>query len=234
MAGTIGDPANLGLAIDTADAALYAAKAAGRNRVFPAPAAGRGAEGRRPARRLSSANEILAQGRRERLPERPSRGTAVTPAAARLSAAIEVLADIEARQPAPRTDALKDWGLDHRFAGSGDRAAIASLVYDALRRRASAAWRGARDSARRPPRHAGTARGWPAPNRRHSSPASARARALSPPALRSPPGRVAAPAWSPATSRLALPTIAAAFAPTRSRRPGRSPPAPPSTCASTR
>lgn len=30
--------------------------------------------------------------------------------------------------------------MSHRFAGSGDRAAIASLVYDALRRRASAAW----------------------------------------------------------------------------------------------
>src|SRR6185312_8566205 len=37
-------------------------------------------------------------------------------------------------------DALKDWGLSHRFAGSGDRAAIAGLVYDALRRKASAAW----------------------------------------------------------------------------------------------
>jgi 16S rRNA (cytosine967-C5)-methyltransferase len=62
----------------------------------------------------------------------------MTPAA-RLSAAIEVLADIEARRrPAP--DALKDWGLARRFAGSGDRAAIAGLVYDALRRRASAAW----------------------------------------------------------------------------------------------
>src|SRR5215207_9777614 len=59
--------------------------------------------------------------------------------AARISAAIEVLADVEARRrPAP--DALKDWGLSHRFAGSKDRAAIASLVYDALRRKASAAW----------------------------------------------------------------------------------------------
>ena len=66
------------------------------------------------------------------------RGVEVTPAA-RLSGAIEVLADVEARRrPAP--DALKDWGLAHRFAGSGDRAAIASLVYDALRRRASASW----------------------------------------------------------------------------------------------
>jgi len=56
---------------------------------------------------------------------------------ARISAAIEVMADIEARRrPAP--DALRDWGLAHRFAGSKDRAAIASLVYDCLRRRLSA------------------------------------------------------------------------------------------------
>ncbi len=58
--------------------------------------------------------------------------------AARLSAAIEVLSDIETRRR-PAADALKDWGLAHRFAGSGDRAAIAGLVYDALRRRASSA-----------------------------------------------------------------------------------------------
>jgi 16S rRNA (cytosine967-C5)-methyltransferase len=62
----------------------------------------------------------------------------MTPAA-RIAAGIEVLADIAARhRPAP--EALKDWGLSHRFAGAKDRAAIASLVYDALRRRASAAW----------------------------------------------------------------------------------------------
>mgnify|MGYP007006643668 CR=1 FL=1 len=54
----------------------------------------------------------------------------MTPAA-RIQAAIEVLTDlIERRRPAP--DALKDWGLSHRFAGSKDRAAIASLVYDCL------------------------------------------------------------------------------------------------------
>lgn len=62
----------------------------------------------------------------------------MTPAA-RVSAAIEVLDDIVARRR-PAADALKDWGLARRFAGSKDRAAIASLVYDALRRRASAAW----------------------------------------------------------------------------------------------
>lgn len=62
----------------------------------------------------------------------------MTPAA-RISAAIEVLADIDTRRR-PASDALKDWGLSHRFAGSKDRAAIASLVYDTLRRKASANW----------------------------------------------------------------------------------------------
>ena len=58
---------------------------------------------------------------------------------AKLAAAIEVFSDIAARRR-PAADTLKDWGLGHRFAGSGDRAGIAGLVYDALRRRASAAW----------------------------------------------------------------------------------------------
>jgi len=62
----------------------------------------------------------------------------MTPAA-RVSAAIEVLADIESRRR-PAADAMKDWGLAHRFAGSGDRAAISALVYDALRRKSSSAW----------------------------------------------------------------------------------------------
>lgn len=62
----------------------------------------------------------------------------MTPAA-RLSAAIEVLESLEARAR-PVGDMLREWGLAHRFAGSGDRAAIAGLVYDALRRRASSAW----------------------------------------------------------------------------------------------
>jgi 16S rRNA (cytosine967-C5)-methyltransferase len=62
----------------------------------------------------------------------------MTPSA-RLSAAIEVFAAIE-DQRRPAADVLKDWGLAHRFAGSGDRAAIAGLVYDALRRKASSAW----------------------------------------------------------------------------------------------
>lgn len=56
---------------------------------------------------------------------------------ARVAAAIEVFEEIEARRR-PAADALKDWGLAHRFAGSKDRTAIASFVYDALRRKASA------------------------------------------------------------------------------------------------
>jgi 16S rRNA (cytosine967-C5)-methyltransferase len=57
----------------------------------------------------------------------------------RLAAAIDVLEDI-ARRHRPAADALKDWGLSHRFAGSGDRAAIGNIVYDALRRKRSAGW----------------------------------------------------------------------------------------------
>ncbi len=60
--------------------------------------------------------------------------------AAHAAAAIEILTDIEGRKR-PISDALKDWGLAHRFAGSKDRAQIASLVYDVLRSRASLAWR---------------------------------------------------------------------------------------------
>jgi 16S rRNA (cytosine967-C5)-methyltransferase len=62
----------------------------------------------------------------------------MTPAA-RISAAVEVLAEIDDHRR-PAADALKEWGISHRFAGSKDRAAIASLVYDALRRKSSAAW----------------------------------------------------------------------------------------------
>ncbi|MBE0701722.1 MAG: MFS transporter, partial [Afipia sp.] len=62
----------------------------------------------------------------------------MTPAA-RLSAAIEVLEAIDTNR-SPAQSALKEWGTAHRFAGSGDRAAIAGLVFDTLRRRASGAY----------------------------------------------------------------------------------------------
>src|SRR5690606_34164105 len=65
----------------------------------------------------------------------------------RLAAAIEVLADVEQRKR-PVSEALKAWGLNNRFAGAGDRAAIGNLVYDALRRRASHAFAMGSDSPR--------------------------------------------------------------------------------------
>src|ERR1700730_5465760 len=62
----------------------------------------------------------------------------MTPAA-RLSAAIELIDTIDA-QRVPAAKALKKWGTAHRYAGSGDRAAISGLIWDVLRRRASSAW----------------------------------------------------------------------------------------------
>lgn len=64
----------------------------------------------------------------------------------RIAAAAEVLADMETRHR-PAADALRDWGVSHRFAGAGDRSAIGNLVYDALRRRLSIGWRMGGDSA---------------------------------------------------------------------------------------
>ncbi len=54
----------------------------------------------------------------------------MTPAA-RLSAAITVLDRILDGEPAEK--ALTNWGRANRFAGSGDRAALRDLVFDALR-----------------------------------------------------------------------------------------------------
>ncbi|MBN8631248.1 MAG: RsmB/NOP family class I SAM-dependent RNA methyltransferase [Rhodobacterales bacterium] len=56
---------------------------------------------------------------------------------ARLAAAISVLDRVLAGEPAEK--ALTNWGRASRFAGSGDRAAVRDLVFDALRRRRSAA-----------------------------------------------------------------------------------------------
>lgn len=57
----------------------------------------------------------------------------------RIAAAIEVLTEMDSHHR-PATEALRDWGRTHRFAGSGDRAAIGNLVFDALRHKASAHW----------------------------------------------------------------------------------------------
>jgi 16S rRNA (cytosine967-C5)-methyltransferase len=65
----------------------------------------------------------------------------------RIEAAIGVLEQVEtARRPARL--ALKAWSDTARYAGSGDRAFVAGLVLDALRRRRSAAWRMEADSPR--------------------------------------------------------------------------------------
>ena len=65
----------------------------------------------------------------------------------RIAAAIEVLAEISGRHR-PASEALKDWGKAHRFAGAGDRHAIGTLTYDVLRRRNSLAHRMGADTAR--------------------------------------------------------------------------------------
>jgi len=65
----------------------------------------------------------------------------------RAQAAIEVLEDM-AKRKRPVANALKDWGLSHRFAGSGDRAAIGNLVYDTLRKKSSQAVLAASDEVR--------------------------------------------------------------------------------------
>ena len=69
----------------------------------------------------------------------------MTPAA-RLSAAIAVLDRILAGHSAE--PALTNWGRGHRFAGSGDRAALRDLVFDALRCRRSFAALGGGETGR--------------------------------------------------------------------------------------
>jgi 16S rRNA (cytosine967-C5)-methyltransferase len=57
---------------------------------------------------------------------------------AQIAAAIELFDEVLNRHR-PAANALADWGKAHRFAGSGDRAAIGNLLYDALRRKRSLA-----------------------------------------------------------------------------------------------
>lgn len=65
---------------------------------------------------------------------------------ARAAAAIAVLDRVLAGEAAEK--ALTNWGRASRFAGSGDRAAVRDLVYDALRQRRSAAASGGSDTGR--------------------------------------------------------------------------------------
>lgn len=64
----------------------------------------------------------------------------------RMMAAVEVLEEM-ATTHRPASLSLADWGRSHRFAGSGDRAAIGNLVYDVLRNRASLTFGGGSDEA---------------------------------------------------------------------------------------
>ena len=57
----------------------------------------------------------------------------------RIAAAIEVLADMDARHR-PAHLALRAWGEGARYAGAKDRAFVSGLVLDVLRRRRSLAW----------------------------------------------------------------------------------------------
>ncbi|MEL6477276.1 MAG: RsmB/NOP family class I SAM-dependent RNA methyltransferase [Pseudomonadota bacterium] len=58
---------------------------------------------------------------------------------ARVAAAIEVLSTWAA-DAGPAERLLAAWGRGNRYAGSGDRRAVADLVYDAIRRKRSALW----------------------------------------------------------------------------------------------
>jgi 16S rRNA (cytosine967-C5)-methyltransferase len=60
---------------------------------------------------------------------------------------MDILTDMAARRR-PAADALRDWGLSHRFAGARDRAEIGDIVFGALRWQASSAWRMGEDTPR--------------------------------------------------------------------------------------
>ncbi|HJZ31699.1 MAG TPA: RsmB/NOP family class I SAM-dependent RNA methyltransferase [Hyphomicrobiaceae bacterium] len=66
---------------------------------------------------------------------------------AQIRAAVEILEEVLTRHR-PAATSLADWGKAHRFAGSGDRAAIGNLVYDVLRCRRSLAARMGSDTPR--------------------------------------------------------------------------------------
>jgi 16S rRNA (cytosine967-C5)-methyltransferase len=57
--------------------------------------------------------------------------------AGRVAAAIDIITEITTRNR-PASEALRDWGKAHRFAGSTDRHVVGTLVFDTLRRKNSA------------------------------------------------------------------------------------------------
>lgn len=67
--------------------------------------------------------------------------------AGRITAAFDILTALETR-PRPANLALKDWGTASRYAGSKDRAFVAGLVLDTLRKRRSHAWMMGEDTVR--------------------------------------------------------------------------------------
>ena len=67
--------------------------------------------------------------------------------AGRVAAAIEILTEVISRNR-PASEALRDWGKAHRFAGSGDRHVIGTLVFDALRNKSTAEARAGSDTPR--------------------------------------------------------------------------------------
>lgn len=80
---------------------------------------------------------------------------------ARAAAAIAVLDEWE-RTGERAEPLLRRWGKENRFAGSGDRRAIADIVYDCLRRRRSLAARSGAAGGRAMVHGLALAEGWPA------------------------------------------------------------------------
>ncbi len=65
----------------------------------------------------------------------------------RVNAAIEILQIIQ-KNHIPASIALKNWGINNRFAGANDRSVIGNLIYDALRKKNLFAYLQQDDSAR--------------------------------------------------------------------------------------
>lgn len=83
----------------------------------------------------------------------------MTPAA-RAAAAIEILDAWE--NGSGRAEALlRNWGRASRFAGSGDRRAVANIVYDCIRRRRSLGWLSGASGGRGLVHGLSIADGWP-------------------------------------------------------------------------